>query len=87
MKTSFKIILLLFIQFFFAQKSKNSYVITNVNIIPMNSEIVLKNKDVYIENGKIKAILNPNKVISKGLIYIDGTGKFIVPSLSDAHVH
>ena len=89
MKTSFKIILLLLLQFSYAQKSKNSYVIKNVNVIPMSSDKVLIHQNVFILDGKITRIVDIKKSFfsKKDIIIIDGTGKFIVPSLSDARVH
>ena len=87
MKNLFKLLFIFVIQITFSQKSLTDYVITNVSIIPMNSEIILKNKDVLIRNGKISAISDYKKVSYKPITIINGTGKFIVPSLSDAHVH
>ena len=62
------------------------WLIRNVTVIPMNKEVVLINKDVLIENGKIKSIMETGKTGSRATI-IDGTGKFLVPGLFDMHVH
>ncbi|CAN1506677.1 hypothetical protein MCEGE10_00667 [Flavobacteriaceae bacterium] len=58
-------ILILLSLFLFAQSFGQRMVIKNVNIIPINENIVLKNKSVLIENGKIIKIddFNPLGVI------------------------
>ena len=63
-----------------------SYVIVHVNVIPMTSDTILKNKMVTIKNGIIMAISNSNKPPA-GYKRIDGTGKYLLPALSDMHVH
>lgn len=77
----------LLFQFSYAQKKTVDFLITDVSIIPMTSETVLKNKDIVIKDGKIVAITDTKKGIFMGKEIIDGKGKFIMPSLSDAHVH
>ncbi len=60
-------------------------VIKNANVLPMNEEVVLKNKDIIIEDGIITKIKDsddknyPNQV--------DATGKFVMPALWDMHAH
>jgi Amidohydrolase family len=87
MKQILLIITALLSQFSFAQKKTVDYLITDVSIIPMTSETVLKNKDIAITGGKIIAISDTKKGNFIGKQTIDGKGKFIMPSLSDAHVH
>ena len=61
------------------------FAIKNVNIIPMTQGgIVLQNATVIIKNERIEAI---NGVIPKEAKIIDGTGKWLMPGLSDMHVH
>lgn len=62
------------------------YAITNVNIIPMNKEVILRNHSVLIENGKIKEI-DAKLNIPEGAVIIDGKGKFLVPGFFDMHAH
>ena len=65
--------------------SKDEYVITNVSVLPMTSEVVLNNQDVHIRDGKIIKIgkVTPSKYATK----IDGTGKFLMPGLTEMHAH
>lgn len=65
--------------------NNTTYLITNVNIIPMLQDTVLANKMVYIQDGIIKSISEslPNK---EGEI-VDAQGKFLLPGLIDMHVH
>lgn len=62
--------------------------ITNVSVIPMDRNEVLRNQTVVIEGGKITAI-GPSKStkVPQGAQLINGKGKFLIPGLVDAHVH
>ncbi|MDH3528489.1 MAG: amidohydrolase family protein, partial [Acidobacteriota bacterium] len=62
--------------------------IVNVNVIPMDSEILLRNRTVLIEGEKIIAI-GPTAAFSipKSAKIIDGKDKFLIPGLIDMHVH
>lgn len=71
----------------YCQSSQVDYLLTNVSIIPMNTETVLKNKDLTIKDGKIISITDTNKGKFKATEKIDCKGKFIMPTLVDAHVH
>ena len=62
-------------------------VFKNVNIIPMTTEIVLKDS-VYVKNGKIKAIGRFEDLnYSQEAEIIDAEGKYLLPGFSDMHVH
>lgn len=73
------------------------YTVSNVNVISGNGSDVLKNQDVTIYCGEITQISNHQNEEGadsvNGDIYvergktIDGTGKFLIPSYADAHVH
>ncbi|GAA4237203.1 amidohydrolase family protein [Postechiella marina] len=63
----------------------NSYVIKNVNVVPMTSDTVLRQKHIVIKNGKINDILD--KLPKTDLNIIDANQKYISPGLIDAHVH
>ena len=78
---------LMFFQLSMAQKKEADFLITNVSIVPMNTETVLKNKDVAIKDGVIIAITNTKKGNFSAKQTIEGKGKFMMPGLSDAHVH
>lgn len=60
--------------------------ISNVNVIPMNRETILEKHSVLIKNGKIIKIgLDVN--CSNEAVIINGTGKFLIPGLTDMHAH
>ncbi len=61
------------------------YAITNVSVLPMNSEQLLPNQTVLIENGKIKSINTSSTYNAKQVI--DGTGKYLMPGLTEMHAH
>lgn len=60
----------------------------NVNVIPMDKERVLQKQNVIIRNGVIAEIGDANRIkIPRGAQRIDGTGKYLIPGLTDMHVH
>ncbi|MDX1586442.1 MAG: amidohydrolase family protein [Balneolaceae bacterium] len=65
--------------------NNNSYLIKNVNVIPMNNDTVFPHKTVRIENGVIEAISDTN--YQDDIKVIDGKGGFLSPGLIDMHVH
>ncbi|UPT71845.1 MAG: amidohydrolase family protein [Flavobacterium sp. JAD_PAG50586_2] len=71
----------------FSQKQQIDYLFTNVNIVTMNNETILKNKDVAVKDGKITGIVNTKKGSYEPLKTIDCKGKYLTPTLADAHVH
>lgn len=65
--------------------NNDSYLITNVNIIPMNQDTVLVDKMVYIKDGIIQNIAD--NIDIKEIEIIDAKNKFLTPGLIDMHVH
>ncbi|WP_373487895.1 amidohydrolase family protein [Blastomonas sp.] len=63
--------------------------IVGVTVIPMTEEsALLPNYTVVIRDGKIAAVGPRGKLaIPAGAVIIDGTGRFLMPGLTDAHVH
>lgn len=66
---------------------ENDLVIKNVSVINMITDEVLKNQDIVIKAGKIVSISDAKKATYQNMVEIDGTDKYIMPSLADAHVH
>ncbi|MEQ9230795.1 MAG: hypothetical protein RIF46_08920 [Cyclobacteriaceae bacterium] len=63
----------------------NSYIIKNVNVVPMTADTVLANMDIKVVDGIIEKVgLN---LEAKGLQVIDGNSSFVSPGLIDMHVH
>lgn len=62
-------------------------IIQNVNVFTREGTL-LSNQDVFIEGGKIKAILNARgEAIEQEVTIIDGTGKTLLPGMFDMHTH
>lgn len=83
--------IILFLVFAITQTlfSQTTYdlVFKNANIVSMESDKVLFNQNIAILNGKIMVIENAKKSKLKAEKTIDLKGKYIMPSLADAHVH
>ena len=63
-------------------------VITNVNVVTMTSEDVLRDQWVFVHDGKIVAIeAAPEASPGEGFEVIDGGGGFLLPGLADMHAH
>jgi hypothetical protein len=65
--------------------ANNSFLITNVNVIPMNQDTILVDKTVYIKEGIIQEIADNIDV--KEVEIIDAENKYLTPGLIDMHVH
>tara|TARA_R110001632_G_scaffold83134_3_gene184225 strand:- start:4626 stop:6059 length:1434 start_codon:yes stop_codon:yes gene_type:complete len=63
----------------------NSFLITNVNIIPMNQDTILVDKMVYIKDGIIQKIADSIEI--DGVETLDAKNKYLTPGLIDMHVH
>ncbi|MCP4419650.1 MAG: amidohydrolase family protein [Chloroflexi bacterium] len=60
----------------------------NVNVIPMDSERVLENQTVVVENGRITTIGAVDEVtVPDGAEIVEGNGAYLMPGLADMHVH
>jgi imidazolonepropionase-like amidohydrolase len=68
---------------------KPDFVFMHVNVLPMDHEHVLFDKDVLINNKEILDIVDGDKYTSpKGVATVDGHGKdYLMPGLSDMHCH
>ncbi|MBZ9730119.1 amidohydrolase family protein [Salegentibacter sp. JZCK2] len=65
-----------------------AYVITNVNVIPMNNAEILKNMHVIVEEGRITGVgPSAETAILPGAQEIDGKGKYLMPGLAEMHGH
>jgi imidazolonepropionase-like amidohydrolase len=59
-----------------------------VNVIPMDTERVLSNHTVLVEDGRITALGPAGKVtVPAGAVRIDGRGKYLIPGLANMHYH
>lgn len=68
--------------------TQGSFAITNVHVIPMSSDTVLRNATVLVQNGRIAAVGSARSVrVPAGARSIDGSGKYLIPGLADMHAH
>ena len=71
-----------------AQFSFGNYALQNVNIIDVNSNDVLYDYTILINNDRISDVLpSKNYIANDSVQSILLKGKFVVPGLIDAHVH
>lgn len=61
------------------------YIFKNVNVLSMSSEEVLENQTLVVKRGKIIDIATTTEYTSDNII--DAKGKYLMPTLADAHVH
>jgi hypothetical protein len=61
---------------------------TNVNVIPLDSERIEQRWTVLVRGDRIVAVGTSNEVkVPSDAMVIDGSGQYLVPGLTDAHVH
>lgn len=69
-----------------AQSPVSAFV--DVAVVPMDRERVLPHQTVLVQDGRITALGPVKKVrVPAEAIVIDGKGKFLIPGLTDMHVH
>ncbi len=62
-------------------------VFTDVSVIPMDTERVLEHRDVLVRDGHIESLTPTGANIPDDAIVVSGTGKFLVPGLTEMHAH
>ena len=67
--------------------SYTKIVLKEGNVLTMLNDSILKNKNIYLENGEVTAIDPAIDKIVEGFTVINAKGKFIMPSLIDMHAH
>jgi imidazolonepropionase-like amidohydrolase len=71
-----------------APDTTRAVAITHVSVIPMDRERVLRDQTVLVRGARIQAVGRTGAVaIPAAARTIDGTGRFLIPGLVDAHVH
>ena len=64
------------------------FAFSNVNVVPMDSERVLRNQTVLVRDGRILRVGPASSVgIPGGAMAIDGQGKYLMPGLAEMHGH
>lgn len=65
-----------------------SFVITNVGLIAMTADTLVRDATVIVRNGRIAAAGPAASVrVPAGVRVIDGRGKYLIPGLADMHTH
>lgn len=60
----------------------------NVNVVPMNSEIVVSGQTVVVENGVIAAVGRVDDTpVPENAEIVDGTDRYLMPGLTEMHAH
>ncbi len=61
---------------------------TNVTVVPMDSNRVLRGQTVLVEQGRIRSVGPVADVdVPAGATTLDGTGKYLMPGLAEMHGH
>jgi len=64
------------------------YAFVDVNVVPMATDQVMENQTVVIADGRIVSIGDvEEEKIPAGATRIEAPGQFLIPALSDMHVH
>jgi len=81
--------IMLLIALFFGSCSKDEITaFRNVNLVPMTDERIFKNQTVLVKEKRIIEIGSSNEVvIPENSKLIDGSGAYLMPGLSDMHMH
>ena len=70
-----------------ASAAGNPLLIENVTLLSPEQAQPLGNRYVLIRDGRIAAVSDRPITAPAGVRRLDGTGKFLTPGLTDAHVH
>ncbi|HYC28382.1 MAG TPA: hypothetical protein VEB42_06185, partial [Chitinophagaceae bacterium] len=63
-------------------------VFRNVDVIPMDRNVVLRRQDVVVKGGIITAIGPTTKIkYSNDAHVVDGKGRYLLPGLAEMHAH
>lgn len=71
-----------------APQQAEIFAFTNVNVVPMDTERILENQTVVVDNGRIVEISPAGKAkLSEDAKVIDSKGKYLMPGLTEMHGH
>jgi cytosine/adenosine deaminase-related metal-dependent hydrolase len=63
------------------------YVITNVNVVDVESGSVAENRSVVVSDGIIQSVETPGREFATNTKQIDANGQWLIPGLWDMHTH
>jgi imidazolonepropionase-like amidohydrolase len=82
------LILAIFFQFHFSALFSQTIYITDVTIIDVKSGKSLAGKTVIVKGSRIEQVIKAGKIkIPSNAQIIDGRGKYLLPGMTDAHIH
>lgn len=67
--------------------TKAQTIITNVNLVDVEKQKIIPNATVTINGNKIGSVSVKKAGTVTGATIIDGTGKYLMPGMTDAHIH
>ena len=71
-----------------AQSALPAVAFTHVNVVPMDSERVLRDQTVLVEQGRIRRLGSADEVqVPAGVTTVDGSDKYLMPGLAEMHGH
>ncbi|MEP0711054.1 amidohydrolase family protein [Algoriphagus sp.] len=85
-----KLLTTIFLLFLFSINSgfAQSYLLSNVNIVSLEDDQILRNQSIVIDKGKILKIIPASELIEfAGYQVIDGKGNYVYPGLAEFHSH
>jgi len=72
----------------FAQDAGDALAVLDVTVIPMSSETLLQHRTVLVEGGRIISVEAADSAeVPDGYRRIEGAGLYLLPGLTDLHVH
>src|ERR1700722_20363266 len=83
-----RLALILLFSFLSLQAQQKPVAIVDVTVLPMDRERLVEHQTVVVQDGRITA-LGPSQSVRfpAAAQQIDGRGKFLMPGLTDMHVH
>ncbi|MEM8899771.1 MAG: amidohydrolase, partial [Bacteroidota bacterium] len=68
------------------EPTKGKIIIRNVSVLSPEADSMLPNRTVTLDQGKIISIDTVYQEV-ENIVSIDGTGRFLIPGLTDTHIH
>ena len=79
---------LFFLTFLVQFTADSQVLISNTNVVDVENRKILSGYDVVVLDGRIVSVDKDKKFkLPPGTIVLDGTGKWLIPGFTDAHVH
>lgn len=71
-----------------SSETREAFAFIGVNVIPMDSDRVVEDQTVVVIDGRIESLGDRTTTnVPSGALQIDASGHYLIPSLSDMHIH